>query len=85
MQTESTTGGIKVHKIIAGPFSNTEEPDFDPDFDVEYYWIDAMVEFDGKVMDTTIGHWDFDKIYQIVKHVQGPTIEPYILGDVKID
>jgi hypothetical protein len=36
---------------------------------------------DGELEEMTICHEDFDKIYAIVKHLNGPTVEPYILAE----
>lgn len=71
---------VKIHKIIAGPFSASDDPDFDPRYDMDYFWIDAMVELDNEIMDLTIGHNEFDEIYKIVKHLESPTVEPYVIG-----
>lgn len=77
-QTENLT--IKVHKIIAGPFCASDDPDFDPDIDMDYFWVDALIEIDGEMMEQTIGHHNFDAIYDIKKHLEGPTVEPYVIG-----
>jgi len=74
-KTEETSE-IRVHKIIAGPFSASDDPDFDPDTDLDYYWIDCMVEVDGELMDLTLGHDDFNAIYAIKKHLDSATVEP---------
>lgn len=71
--------GVKIHKIIAGPFSASDDPDFDPDVDIDYFWVDCMVEVDGKLVDLTIGHSDFDEVYAMVKHLNSATIEPYVI------
>jgi len=69
---------IKVHKLIDGPYSIHDlEEDYEGD---EFFFIDAMVEIDGDLMDMTICHEDFDEIYTIVKHLGSATVEPYILG-----
>lgn len=79
-QTGNLTGELKVHKLIAGPFSASEcDPDWDDDCE-DYYWIDVMVEYDGHMDNLTIGHNDFNMIYAIVKHLQSPTLEPYIIS-----
>jgi len=75
-QTDSTTA-VKVHKIIAGPYSAMEELDEDEDF----WFVEALVEYgNGELEEMTICHEDFNKIYAIVKHLNGPTVEPYILA-----
>jgi hypothetical protein len=74
------TSEIKVHKIIAGPFSASDDPDFDPNTDLDYFWIDCMAEVDGELMDLTLGHDDFNAIYAIKKHLDSATVEPYIIG-----
>jgi hypothetical protein len=74
------TSEIKVHKIIAGPFAASDDPDFDSDFEEDYFWIDAMVEVDGEIMDLTLGHSDFNAIYVIKKHLDSATVEPYVIG-----
>lgn len=81
MQTESLTE-VKVHKIIAGPFSASDDPDFDSDEYVDFHWIDALVEVDGQMIDITIAHSDFDEIYKIKKHLDSATVEPYIIGKI---
>jgi len=79
-RTEVSHSEVKVHKIIAGPFAASDDPDFDPNYDMDYFWIDAMVEIDNEIMDLTIGHNEFDEIYKIVKHIKSPTVEPYVIG-----
>jgi len=79
-RTEVSPSEVKVHKIIAGPFAASDDPDFDPNYDMDYFWIDAMVELDNEIMDLTIGHNEFDEIYKIVKHLESPTVEPYVIG-----
>lgn len=78
--TDSTTEKVKVHRIIAGPFSSYDHDDTFQEDD-EFFFVDALVEYDGVVQDMTICNSDFDSIYAMVKHLKGPTIEPYILGD----
>jgi hypothetical protein len=77
-QTESQTE-IKVHKIIAGPFSTEDWPEWE-ESDPPVYWIEALVEFDGVMDELSIAHPEFDEIYKIVKHVNSSTIEPYVIG-----
>jgi len=79
-RTDVSPSEVKVHKIIAGPFAASDDPDFDPNYDMDYFWIDAMVEIDNKIVDLTIGHNEFNEIYKIVKHLEGPTVEPYVIG-----
>lgn len=68
---------IRVHKIISGPYSAMDDFDEDEDF----WFVEALVEYgDGELEEMTICHEDFDKIYAIVKHLNGPTVEPYILA-----
>lgn len=73
-QMDSTT--VKVYKIISGPYSAMEDFDEDEDF----WFIEALVEYgNGELEEMTICHEDFNKIYAIVKHLNGPTVDPYIL------
>jgi len=71
---------IKVHKILAGPFSNEDDPEFDPDYDEPFYWIEVLIECQGEMEEVTIMHDEFDKIYDIVKHMGKPIVEPFIIG-----
>lgn len=76
-QMDSTTD-VKVHKIISGPYNSVE--DFDEE-DEDFWFVEALVEYgDGELEEMTICHEDFNKIYAIVKHLNGPTVEPYILA-----
>lgn len=73
------TEGIKVHRIISGPYLMSDLDDsIDPEDD--FTWVEALVEFNGHLEEMTLGHQEFDKIYAIVKHLSGPTIEPYVIG-----
>ena len=75
-QMDSTT--VKVHKIISGPYNSVEDFDEDEDF----WFVEALVEYgNGELEEMTICHEDFNKIYAIVKHLNGPTVEPYILAE----
>jgi hypothetical protein len=65
---------IKVHKIIGGPF---EQVDDDGD---TYWFIDVYVESKGEFFDLSLSTDEFDKVYDIVKHMKSATIEPYIIG-----
>jgi hypothetical protein len=70
---------IKVHKIIAGPYQASDDPDF-PEGEEDFFWIEAMVEYGGYYEAMTIRHHDFNKIYAIVNHMGKPTVEPYVLN-----
>jgi hypothetical protein len=70
---------IKVHKILAGPYQASDDPDF-PEDEEDFFWIEAMVEYDGYYEAMTVTHHDFNKIYASVNHMGKPTVEPYILG-----
>ena len=70
------TGEIRVHKILAGPYSSED----DPDEDELFYWVDVLIDYQGEMQEVTIMHNDFDKIYDIVKHMGKPTVEPFIIG-----
>jgi hypothetical protein len=77
IQMDSTTA-VKVHKIIAGPYSAMDDFDEEEDF----WFVEALVEYgNGELEEMTICHEDFNKIYAIVKHLNGPTVEPYILAE----
>lgn len=75
----STEKLIKVHRVLAGPFTASDDPEWEED-EGEYFWLEATVEYDGEVLEMTIAHEDFEKIYAICKHMNSSTIEPYIIG-----
>lgn len=72
---------VLVHKIISGPYSLSDDPDWDGMED-DVFWIEVLIECEGHMSEVTIAHEDFDAIYKIVKHVNGPTIEPYVIGEM---
>lgn len=76
---EDTPTEIKVHKVIAGPYQASDDPDWNED-DGDFWWVEAMVEYRDVYEEMTISHDDFNKIYDIVKHMGKPTVEPYILN-----
>jgi len=82
-QTESSMGVLKIHKLIDGPYHSLDDPDLEGEGD--FWWIECMVEFDGHLEDMTLAHDDFNKIYEIVAHLKGPTVEPFIIESSKHD
>lgn len=66
---------IKVHRIIEGIEEHLDGEDF------SFWTIEVYVEFKGEFFETTLASYDFNKVYDIVKHMASPTLEPYIIGE----
>ena len=64
---------LLIHRIIAGPF----EAEYD---DEPYWWIECLMEYDGQMVEGTLCHYEFDKVYSIVRHLSSATLEPYVIG-----
>ena len=67
-------GSLLIHRILAGPF---EEDDDDGE---PYWWIECLMECDGQMVEGTLCHDEFDKVYSIVRHLSSATLEPYVIG-----
>lgn len=72
-----------VHRVLDGPYHSTDVLDGEEDED--YWFIEAIVESRGELVHMTICHEEYDKIYNIVKHLSGPTVEPFIFGETDSD
>jgi hypothetical protein len=84
MQTESLTKEnepkILVHKITDGPYSSHEAGiTFEEEGDPEFWYVEALVEYDGTMQELMITHQEFNKLYKILNHTR-THIEPYELG-----
>lgn len=80
LMQETTDTRVKIHRVTDGPFSSHESGLTEPEEDEEFWWIEALVEFDGTMHELAVAHSDFDKIYQIVNHTR-THIEPFIMGE----
>lgn len=67
-------GSLLVHRILAGPFEGDDD-DGEP-----YWWIECLMEYDGQMVEGTLCHDEFDKVYSIVRHLSSATLEPYVIG-----
>lgn len=76
MQTESTTGEIRIHRVLAGPFHSSDVPGNEEE---DFYWIECLIEVGNGLEEVTLAHDDFDPLYDIVKHMSKPTVEPFII------
>ena len=73
------TKEILVHHIIEGPFHSWDvTDDFDGDYEGDFYFCQAKVEFAGQVLDEEIRFNGFNGSYEIKKHLDS-TSEPYVL------
>jgi hypothetical protein len=78
--TEESDPKILVHRVTDGPFSSHEaELTSEEHGDPEFWWVEAIIEYDGMMHQMMITHDDFDKIYKIINHTK-THIEPYELG-----
>ena len=62
---------MKVHRIIEGPYEDPEEEGI--------WFVEALIELNGKMSETTLFNTDFDELYELTKHFKRPTLEPYII------
>ena len=70
---------ILVHHIIEGPFHSWDvTDDVEGDYEGDFYFCLAKVEFDGQVLDEEIRFNGFNGFYEIKKHLDS-TSEPYVL------
>jgi hypothetical protein len=74
---------VLIHKVTDGPYSSHDAGITDPEEDMEFFFIEVLLECEGILFTKTLGHPDFDYIYDIVKHFKQPTIEPYVLTAYK--
>ena len=78
--TEENELKVLVHRITDGPFSSHEaELTSEEHGEPEFWWVEALIEYDGMMHQMMITHDDFDKIYKIINHTK-TNIEPYELG-----
>lgn len=65
---------MKIHKIMDGPFYREDEDD---PWEMLVY---AEVS-DGNFQTVSMMTYDIDSLMEITRHMQKPTIEPYVLQE----
>ena len=69
---------IKIHRVLEGPFDSSDCPDYDDE--APFFWLEVLMEYEGELREMQLRHEDHDYLYEIVKHLKKPTLEPYIIG-----
>jgi len=67
---------VKIHHVLEGPFWDEDE---------DFWWLEVVVECQGEVFDMQICHDDLDPLYNIVKKLKAPDLEPYVFGKVEFE
>lgn len=71
---------FKIHKVLEGPFSILDVyPDYEQE---EFFFIETLAESPQGVLGmNTIESNSLDALYEIVKHLKSPTLEPFVLEE----
>jgi len=67
---------VKVHHVLEGPFEDEEDG---------FWWMEVLVECQGEVFDMVLCHEEMDAMYDIVKKLKAPSLEPFVIGEVEFE